>query len=260
MESEGPGASRKIRAIHGNEMQVDTRAGSNEIIEPLRKIGIDVDATILDAGDISFAGNGPDGDMLIGVEYKKLGDLIQSMRNGRFADQLRAMKQHYQISWLLIEGGIKGYHPRSPVFIRTGGKRPFKVPGNVSYHEIVSWCMTMCMQGGVLVWRTDSHEETVAWLRSLYLWWTTKEYHDHTAMLDFYQPPPIGSNPFTGPTLCQKVAVALPRVGAKKAIRASKYFRSVSAMVNATEGQWQEIDGFGKKDSATIVKAINEEE
>ena len=241
-------------------MQVDKRSGSNEVIEPLKKIGVPVEETILEAGDMAFVGNGPDGQVTIGVEYKKLGDLIQSMRNGRFADQLRAMKQHYDISWLLIEGGIKGYHPRSPVFIRSGSKRPFKVPGNVSYHEIVSWCMTMCMHGGVLVWRTDNQEETVAWLRSLYLWWTTKEYHDHTAMLDFYVPPPVGANPFRGPTLCQKVAVALPRVGSKKAIKASKHFQSVAAMVNATEEQWAEIPGFGPKDSATIVHAINEEE
>jgi ERCC4-type nuclease len=248
-------------------VKIDTRAGSEELIPLMKNLGVQVSPEILAAGDVEILANGPGGPIMVGVEYKKLGDLIQSMRSGRFADQLRKMKEAFTISWLLIEGTISGFRPGSQVYISTKGKRPFPVPGNVTYHEIISWAMTMCMQGGVLVWRTNSQEETAAWLRSLYLWCTAKEWDAHTAMLDFYQPPPIGSSPFKGPTLCQKWARDLPGIGSDKAVKVAKHFKVARALANATVEEWREVKwvtpkgrkmSIGPKGADKIVEAINE--
>jgi ERCC4-type nuclease len=239
-------------------VRIDTRAGSKDLFEPLKRLSVDVEEAFLDSGDVEIIGNGPDGPMLIGVEYKKLGDLIQCVRDGRFADQLRKMKENYQIYWLLVEGTISGFMPRSPVFISKGKGRPFKVPGGVTYHEIASFVISMSMQGGVNLWRTKTIEESAAWLRALNLWWTAKEWDDHRACLDFYKPPPVGGNAFTGPSTLQKVLCALPGVGPTKAFRISERFGSVREMVAATEADWIEVDGIGKRGAKLIMEAINE--
>ena len=88
-------------------MKVDTRAGSERLIDPLRTLGVLVEPGILPAGDVEFLGNGPEGrPMLVGVEHKTVEDAVACMRNGRFAEQARAMREYFDVSWLCVEGEI----------------------------------------------------------------------------------------------------------------------------------------------------------
>ena len=58
-------------------MLVDRRAGSKELVKPLRKKGLEVVETELEFGDVSFVGKGNGGaDVHIGIEYKRLSDLV----------------------------------------------------------------------------------------------------------------------------------------------------------------------------------------
>jgi len=239
-------------------LRIDTRAGSKELFDPLEQLGVKAEPATLTAGDIEIVGNGPDGPLLVGIEYKKLPDLFQCIRNGRFADQLRAMKECYSINWLLIEGRMQGFFPRSKLMINKG-KRWQKTYGHITYQEVASWAIGMSTAGGVLCWRTECQEETAAWLRSLNLWWTAKEWDQHRAHLDWYLPPPDG-NPFHGPTTLQKVASALPRIGPTKATRVAEHFKTVYAMTHAGVDEWTKIKGIGQKDALTITKAIVKEE
>ena len=85
---------------------VDTRAGSNELIEPLLKAGLPVEEATLEFGDLAFLGRGEGGKKLtIGIEHKKMGDLVQSMTGGRLAGhQLPGMLGMYDRCWLIAEG------------------------------------------------------------------------------------------------------------------------------------------------------------
>jgi ERCC4-type nuclease len=64
---------------------VDPRSGSKELVRPLTKAGLPVDAsTQLEAGDLFFVGRGDKGAATtIGIEHKKVADLIASLRTGR---------------------------------------------------------------------------------------------------------------------------------------------------------------------------------
>ena len=115
--------------------------------------------------------------VMVGVEVKKLNDVLACMRDGRFAEQLRGMGESYEIKWLLIEGRIRNVSPNDTMQIASGKK--WRDDGHYRYQEFTSWLQTMCMRGGVLLWRTENQDETVAWLRSLYLWWTMREYEQH---------------------------------------------------------------------------------
>lgn len=234
-------------------MRVDTRAGSKDYIEPLRRRGVTVEAAWLEAGDMEIIGQGPDGPIMVGVEHKKIPDLIQCIRNGRFADQLRKMREYYGVSWLLLEGRMSVR--RGKLHIRKG--HVWKAhQGDVSLPEIFGYISTVCHAGGILLMRTEDQTETVEWLRSLNNWWSLKKWEQHRAHLDFYKPEQIGGNPLLPPTLVQKVASMLPGLGSARAYAVSQQFDTVREMMQATATEWEAVDGIGKKGAANLVRVI----
>lgn len=237
-------------------MRIDTRAGSEKLIAPLRKLGLPVEEAVLDAGDVEILGNGPNGPVLVGVEYKTVDDAFACVRNGRFAEQLRGMRANYEISWLLLEGRLGGFDGREGVAIRKPHKW-YVPPGRMSYQEFVSWTMTMAQSAGVMLWRTEYRTESVLWLKTLNTWWTAKEYEEHRAHLDYYRPPIIG-NPLEEPSYALKMASILPHIGSVKAAKVSNYFGTIEKIACATEDDWVNIPGVGKKSAGDIVRAIRE--
>lgn len=238
-------------------LRVDTRAGSQELLTPLITLGLPVEGATLPAGDIEIIGNGPDGPLLVGCEYKKIPDLIGSIRSGRLAEQLRNMHDTYAVRWLLVEGRMREQGGRFQVQ-RDCGKW-FDQPGRVSYAEIASYLLTLSMRSGVLLWRTETQEETVQWVKTLYNWLTAKEWSEHRAHLEWYEPELEGVNPFTGPTLLQRMAATLPRIGGTKSVRVAEHFKSPREMVNASTEEWTKIERIGKVEAAAIVKALEGE-
>ena len=240
-------------------MKLDTRAGSGKLADPLRAAGVTVEECVLPAGDMEIVGCGPEGrPVLVGIEYKTIEDATSCMRNGRFAEQLRAMRESFEVSWLVIEGRWSGWDSPEGISVKRG--RWFHLPGRIGYQEVAAWTMTMAQVGGVLLWRTETEGETVAWLRALEKWWTAKEWEDHRAHTAIYTPPfSTGYAQIVEPTLVQRVAAVLPHIGSVKAHRVAKFFRSVREMVAAPAAEWVRIEGVGKKSAADIVAALEEE-
>jgi len=237
-------------------LRVDIRAGSQELIAPLRRWGVAVEEATLTAGDVEIVGNGPASrPMMVGIEVKKIPDLLQCVRNGRFADQLRAMKQTYEVSWLLVEGRWHGFAQKDDLQVRKG-ERWYQQPGHLRYQEVASWVLTMCAAAGMLVWRTECEEETVAWLRAHEVWWTAKEYEAHRAHFNFYTPPLSSGDPFAEPSLVRKVANVLPGLSDTLSSRVEGQFATVRQMVNAAVEDWVAVDGIGKKKAKTLVEVL----
>jgi ERCC4-type nuclease len=135
------------------------------------------------------------------------------------------------------------------------GNRWIERPGRFSYQEVVGWSLTMALKGGCLLWRTEDQDETVEWLRGLDNWFTSKEWEDHKAHLDWYSPEPEG-NPFEGPSLVQRVAAVLPGLGSTRSRNVAKHFSSVRAMLTADEKEWAKVEGVGSKTAKKIVEAL----
>ena len=117
----------------------------------------------------------------------------------------------------------------------------------------------MAASAGCMIWRTENIEESCEWLKGLYRWWTVKDFDQHRAHAAFYTPQATVVNPFAPPSLVQKVATVLPRLGVVKAQRVEEKFKTVLDMINADEAQWQDVKGIGAKDAATIHAAIRRE-
>lgn len=233
-------------------MRVDRRAGSKDLIPELRWLGADVEEAMLEAGDIEIIGNGPEGPLLVGIEYKKLSDVFSCVRSGRFAEQLRGMKANYQISWLLVEGELTGVGPGA--ILKTGAwPKLRKADAGMTYAEFSSWIMSMALCGGVLLWRTRNKAESAAFVYGLEKW-LARDWSSHGAHLAYYTPPIEDSG--REPGHVERVASVLPGIGSVRARAVAKHFSSIAEMVEAAEEEWVKVEGIGATTARKLVKAL----
>lgn len=234
-------------------LRVDARAGSGELHAPLTHAGLRPELDILPAGDVEVVGRGPGGrPLLVGVEFKTIPDMLACVRSGRFAEQRRAMQARYEVSWLLIEGEWRIEGDALEVRERSGWRNR----AHYTHQEVAAWLLTMAQRGRVLLWRTATRAESIAWLRALYWWWTSKDFELHRAHLDWYTPPATGEALIEEPGLVQRVAAVLPGIGTDRARAAAGAFGSVREMVNADAAAWRAIEGIGPKTAKRVVEAV----
>src|SRR5437667_6511157 len=86
---------------------VDSAIGSVDLMPAIQRIGVRCEKTHLASGDAMFEGRGPQGPLLIGVERKKLHDMLACIDDARYNDQRIRMRQDYDISILMVEGHWK---------------------------------------------------------------------------------------------------------------------------------------------------------
>lgn len=168
---------------------VDSRAGSKELVRPLRDLGLPVDETTLEFGDLCFVGRGEGGaPLLIGVEHKKLNDLVQSLTTGRLAGhQLPGMLTHYDRPYLCIEGDWSAdEHGRTTMWKGKGTRRPVKgAPLAVSLEQRI---LTLEARGGLRIRNCPTRRDTLRFIVALYRWWTDADLDDHKSHMAIYAP------------------------------------------------------------------------
>lgn len=243
---------------------VDPRDGSKELIPLLGDMCVPCH---LESGDVIFHGNGPDGDLTIGIEVKKVGDLLNSETTGRLAaTQLPAMlKASYWPCWILVVGSYR-MGMRGELQVRhRGGWVPFKIGNRTAPYSYVEAFLIEVEVFGFKVKVVDSNESAAKWIEMAYRWWQ-KDWADHKAMLKFDKSHaqrralmPHESDP----DFARKLKVAsfikeLPALGWDRAMRAAEHFPTVIDAVNATEQDWSSVPGIGKVIAKEAVRYVRE--
>jgi len=249
-------------------IRVDDRAGSRDLVEPLRKLGCTVREERLSAGDIEIIGI--DG-TVVGCEYKTWPDVLACVRSGRFAEQLRGMRREFHVSWLLVEGRIRigksgkvevatAYNPEHDI------AKWREADGGYTYQEVAAWHMSMMQCGGTLFWPTSCQAESALWLRALYYWWTFQAWEEHRAHKAWFVPPPLWENPYAEPPLALKVACLLPGVGNTRAASivgelgtADEYPSALEVFETGTV-RLAEVPGVGKVTARKVWEAVRARE
>lgn len=220
---------------------VDSRTGSKELLNPLRHMGAQAQLETLDAADFAFSGNGPDGPVVIGVERKTVGDLIESMRGRRLSGhQVRLLSSCYDLQFLIVEGQFRP-NPETHVLETRNvdwGKWYTGFGKPMHYGELASYIIGLGANG-IPVTRTGSESETAAWV--VWLWkYYQKEWLEHKSLRSIYAPPPsrpAGKMVWEEPSLVTKMAAQIPGVD-QKAWMVGKKFSTPVEMVNASEQDW----------------------
>lgn len=249
---------------------VDYRQGSHELVEPLASLGLDVVETTLDFGDVAFEGRGVGGtSVLVGIEFKKLAELVGSMRTGRLqGHQVPGMcDEHagYDYRWLLIEGELL-YDQQGRLLqkrVRRGRTELSLMPGSMRIGEFLKRLHVMYLCAGVVpIWAKD-RRMTLTQIEMLYRTWTDADLDDHKSHLATYTPPSIVPlNNF------RSVVQKLPGVGPAVSLAAQKKFKTLRRALTAGPDAWAVLElvdknrkskHLGMKVARTIEETLTHE-
>jgi ERCC4-type nuclease len=229
---------------------VDFRQGSHDLVEPLRRTGIEVYETEtpdeMPFGDIAFEGRGEKGKRVqVGIEFKKIEELVGSLRTGRLqGHQAPGMQDAYDFRYLLIEGELL-YDKRGRL-LRRVGKRDFRpMGGGMGVGEFLKRLFVLHLRWGLNPLWARTRRDSLMLIEMLYRTWTDQDLDEHKSHLGIYQPPHIVPlSPFR-----QTVSSAsFPGISIRKSLAVEKAFKgSLRRAVNAPTEEWAEIEVLDKK-------------
>lgn len=254
---------------------LDKRGGSGPLYEPLKsKLNGQVKLAMLrspdgeDVGDVCWEGNGADGDMLVGAEVKSLGDMLASMRNDRYVDQLNRMLDCYGFIYLLVYGIFRpddhgilevpsrdGWHALGLVS-REQKKRGVR-RGRYYYSELDSFICSLEAKRGVRVRRCSNQTELVATIVDLYRWWQ-KPWDEHKSV-EAIKCKTLGLFA-RKESLARMVAAQLPGIGWGRSKEVALKFGTVERMAQASEEEWLIKGVVGPKTAAAVWEALRKKE
>jgi ERCC4-type nuclease len=237
---------------------VDGRAGSKELVKPLLALGLPVEETTLDYGDLCFSGRGEKGTpLMIGIEHKKLPDLLQSLTSGRLAGhQMLGMLDTYDRGWLIIEGDWHNDSSGKVTMWKGRGKRA-SVKGAPPAVELEKRILCLETRGGFRVRICPTRKDTLRFLTALYRFWTDVDLDQHRSHLALHSPD-LDRQLLVPISLKRQLAAQLPGIGYTRSQAVDRHFKSIWEMVNAPAEAWREIEGIGPKLAGQIVQALRD--
>lgn len=231
---------------------VDSRIGSADLATPLRDMGLDVETTTLEFSDVMFEGRGDnDASVLIGIELKKLPDLVSSLRTGRLSGHqlpgLTGPDKRFDWAWLLVEGYWRT-NTRGLVTVEKWNPRTRKtewVPlhGNLSTAEMEKRVHTLELMGGIHTRYANTRNDTLHFITNLYRWWTDRTMDDHQSHLT-----PHTAHSFLPLSDFRQTVMRFPSIGLKASKAVEDYFSAnLQDAVNAPVADWAEIITLDKQ-------------
>jgi ERCC4-type nuclease len=239
---------------------VDDRAGSDVLCEQLTKLGVEAELTRLPSGDVAFEGRGTGGTLVdVGIEFKKLPDLVASIRTGRLAGlqmvNMLGPTGAFHYGWLLIEGRYDVDKSGQMVIYqgRARGWRP--LPAKANAVEIEKRLLTMELCGGCHVRFANTRDDTLRFIVTLYRWFTDKAMDEHQSHVAQHRP--FGFLPISD---FRDVVSRFPGVGLKTSLAVETHFGgNLRRAVNAGVEDWASIviGGAGKARRLGTVAATH---
>jgi len=229
---------------------LDNRQGSGELYS---YFSVPVHLCRLEYADMMFFGNGPTSGVSIGIERKKIHDLVDSIHSGRLsAHQLIGLTNSYDVVYLLVEGSFRsGDSGLLEVSSRKGKWYPMEIGRRrIMYRDIVAYLNSAVINAGINVWRTYDPDETVTWTESVFKSWS-KTWDKHTIFKRFAEVA-LDKAHLVTPTITRRMFKELGNVGWEKSAALEKAFPSMEKLLAATPKDIQKVAGIGK----TIAQRI----
>lgn len=228
-----------------------TKKGSNGLWDDLKKTTLPIKQDALAGGDLMFLGRGPEGvEVTVGVEFKKIRDLLSSIRSKRLQGHQLHELHAYDFRFLLVEGEWR-HNDSGQVTVRSGFKDWSAAKGNFSASELDKALLGLVLRGGLhYVEPTHTRRETIRWIESLYRNFTDVAWDDHTSHTGIYRP----TSAFSKPSPFCNFMAGIPHLGIKRGKAVETFFRNPTTgkasprrAVAARADTWRAIDGIGSK-------------
>lgn len=242
-------------------MRVDNRTGSKELVPDLKLLGVHVELERLEAADFSLDGNGPKGEIHIGVERKTISDLVDSIKTKRFVDhQLGDMVVLYDRCYLVIEGiwGVGSEGELEVYDRRIRGFREHRYQGQRKgflFSSVANFLESMREFYGFRVIYSSNRKQTAWYLSCLESYWS-KDYSQHSS----HRGVQAGVTPsgYWRPNDYHKAAAGLRGIGEEYCQAVVNKFGHPHSWVNAGVEEWASLtNGKTKFGKARAEKMVN---
>ncbi len=209
------------------KVYADFREKGNNIIKDLIEIGADVRLEQLDAGDYITSAR-------TGIEYKTVGDFVQSLIDGRLLQQLKILKETFEKPVVIVEGIEDLYTVR-----------------NVHPNALRGMLATIAVSFGIPMLFTKTNKETAQMIAAIA---RREQDEDDT-------PPSLHTSrkPMSTKELQEYITSALPGVGAALAKPLLEQFKCVKNLVNAPEEELMKVDKIGAGKAKSIREVLDSE-
>jgi len=232
-----------------------------------RELGSSAIPCAIPCGDINFysCNNLP-----ILVERKHPPDMASCILSSRYLNQLQnAYTIGFRRFILLVEGeyrpGPDGLLYAPTWRAASGGslvrgmlKRSRRVwqpvQPAIAYSRFAQFLFEVHDLLGVFIARSQNVKETVSIVNALWVYFQ-KPRDDHQSLHQIYSAP-HSLNLLGKPSVVRRVASQLDNIGWERAKAVEARFRSVREMCAAGVGEWQEVDGVGKKIAQSVVSQL----
>lgn len=217
----------------------------------------------IQAGDFSFMGYGPEGPCLVGVERKKVREMLGHIQYDKttgsrlHGSQLPQMLKVYDFNYLIVEGYYKTNHKTACLELPAGkGKWRDTVwkDQRMHYRALDSFLNTIRLKSSVQVIKTKTPHDTAMEIHILHRWFQ-KEWHKHKSHLSFPYNAPERVQ-MTKPSLCRRWAKELDNVGWERSKEVEAVLRSGHGLANAAVEKLALIDGITPERAEKIWKEI----
>jgi ERCC4-type nuclease len=210
------------------------------------------------AGDFMFTGNGPgDEPILVGIERKRMRDMVNSLRGGRLAGEQIPKLLRYDQPYIIFESRWKTDWVTGQAVEKWGRDWTPVLSGTkqiITGLEIQSALNDIQDKTLIKILHTEDPKQTVELVVQLaYSWakpWDKRNHH-----LDLHRP--VQYQSADKASTVRRVAFALNGIGWEKSLEIESHFPTVEAMVGATVQEWGKLPGFGKVLSRKIYGQLH---
>lgn len=227
-----------------------------DLMRHFTQLRVKAEMTHLQFGDAMLEINGPDGPLLVGIERKRLRDMLTCVDDGRLSGhQAIGMRQDFDVRVVMVEGLWRPHDPEGWLLEAYGGGVSWgylKQGSRVLYAKLYRYLISLRLSGIVLDYTRDPFHTAF----NIAEWWHygQKAWDSHTSQIQLHQVPIPHLT--RKPSLVDKWLYSIDGVGHKKAALAKRQFKTGLALANADESEWLKIPGVGVKTAQDIVREI----
>lgn len=213
--------------------------------------------SFLHAGDFMFTGNGPDGPVLIGIERKRMKDMVSSIRLGRLSGEQIPKLLNYDYPYIIFESRHKTDWVTGQLMEKWGRDWTPVFSGSkqiITGLEVASYLNDVRDKTPINILYSEDPKQTVEAVLALAHSWSKpwNERHHHT---DIHRPARYATVEKT--STLRRVLYALDGVGWEKSGAAEEVFSTVEDLVMASTSDLQRIPGFGKILSKKVYQQLH---
>lgn len=214
---------REVSKVEKPLVYADSREGNSKVIRFLSEMEVDVKVNAMSVGDYQISDE-------VAIERKTAKDFVDSIVDKRLFKQANQLREEFKRPLIILEGDD----------LYTGFINPNAIRGSIA---------SIALDFGISIIPTRNAQDTAAMIKRIAI---REQNNEKTPIQIRTDRKPV--NMWEQQLF---IVESLPNIGPVNAKKLLEHFGTVSAIINASESDLQEVEGIGKKTAENIKKVVD---